>query len=94
MDPEDLKKCITPRTKAVSVVNLWGNIANMDAIMAIAREHNLVVIKDCSHAHGGEYGGKKECRYPILHTHPLYNATISLARIARMALLMLYKAEI
>jgi len=59
MDPEDLKKRITPRTKAISVVHLWGNIANMDAIMAIALEHNLVVIEDCSHAHGGEYGGKK-----------------------------------
>jgi perosamine synthetase len=59
MDPEDMERRITSRTKAISVVHLWGNIANMDAIMSIARKHHLPVIEDCSHAHGGEYGGKK-----------------------------------
>lgn len=59
IDPDDVKRRITHRTKAISVVHLWGNIANMDEIMSIGREHNLVVIEDCSHAHGGTYDGRK-----------------------------------
>lgn len=58
-DPADIRKKITPRTKAISVVHVWGNVADMDAIMEIANEHNLIVIEDCSHAHGGEYKGRK-----------------------------------
>lgn len=41
------------------MVHLWGNPARMDEIMEIARRHKLVVIEDCSHAHGAEYKGKK-----------------------------------
>ena len=59
VDPEDIRKKITPRTKAISVVHVWGNVADMDAIMEIAAEHNLIIIEDCSHAHGAEYKGKK-----------------------------------
>ena len=58
-DPEDIKRKITPRTKAICMVHMWGNVTKMDEIMDIAREHNLVVIEDCSHAHGAEYDGKK-----------------------------------
>ncbi len=58
-DPKDIRRRITPRTKAIVVVHTWGNIAQMDEIMAIAREHNLKVVEDCSHAHGGSYKGKK-----------------------------------
>lgn len=59
VDPEDLEKRITPRTKAISVVHLYGNVCDMDAIMAIARKHNLPVIEDCSHCHGAEWDGRK-----------------------------------
>lgn len=59
LDPEDFKRKITPRTKAVVVVHANGYPADMDAIMPIAEEHNLIVIEDCSHAHGATHRGRK-----------------------------------
>lgn len=59
MDPEDLEKRITSKTRAVVVVHLFGHPAPMDEIMEIARKHNLVVIEDCAQATGAEYKGKK-----------------------------------
>jgi len=59
IDPEDVRRKITPRTKAICVVHMWGNVAKMDEIMEIAEEHKLIVIEDCSHAHGAEYDGRK-----------------------------------
>lgn len=56
---EEIKKVITPKTKAIIVVHTWGNPCEMDPIMALAKEHNIKVIEDCSHAHGAEYHGKK-----------------------------------
>lgn len=58
MDPADIERKITPRTRAIMVVHLFGNPANMDAIMAIARRHNLPVIEDCSQAHLTTYRGQ------------------------------------
>ncbi len=59
MDPNDLERCITPRTKAIMVVHYFAYPADMDPIMAIAKKHNLKVIEDVSHAQGGLYKGKK-----------------------------------
>ena len=59
MDPGDLERCIGPRTKAIMVVHYFGYPADMDAIMPIARKHNLKVIEDVSHAHGALYKGRK-----------------------------------
>lgn len=59
IDPADIEKRITPKTKAIMVVHVWGNPADMDTIMAIAKKHKLKVIEDCSHAHGATYKGKK-----------------------------------
>ncbi len=59
LDPEDIKRKITPKTKAIMVVHVWGNPADMDAIMEIARDNNIAVIEDASHAHGAEWDGKK-----------------------------------
>ena len=59
IDPEEVRKAITPRTKAVIPVHLYGSFADMDEIMRIAKEHNLFVIEDCAHKHGGEWNGKK-----------------------------------
>ena len=59
MDPDDLERCITPRTKAIVVVHYLGYPCDMDRIMEIANKHNLYVIEDCSHAHGSLYKGKK-----------------------------------
>lgn len=59
MDPEDIKKKITPKTKAIMVVHLYGHPCDMDKIMNIAKEYNLYVIEDCAEAIGSEYNGKR-----------------------------------
>ena len=59
MDPNLLKTAIGPNTKAIIPVHLFGQMADMDPIMEIAREHNLFVIEDACQAHGAEYDGKK-----------------------------------
>jgi dTDP-4-amino-4,6-dideoxygalactose transaminase len=58
MDPADMEKRITARTKAVMPVHVWGNLCDMDAVMQIAQSHNLKVVEDCSHAHGSKYKGR------------------------------------
>ena len=58
MKPEDLKRKISDRSKAVIVVHLNGNPADMRSIMAIARKYNLRVIEDCAQAHGAQYDGE------------------------------------
>lgn len=59
LDPDDLERCLSPWTKAIMVVHYYGHPADMDRIMAFAKEHNLKVIEDVSHAQGGMYKGKK-----------------------------------
>lgn len=55
---ETVKAVLTPNTKAVIVVHLAGMPAEMDGIMALAKEHDLWVIEDCAQAHGATYKGK------------------------------------
>lgn len=55
IDPEAIKKAITPKTKAIVPVHLFGQAANMDEIMKIAKAHNLYVIEDNAQAIGGNY---------------------------------------
>lgn len=59
IDPSDIERKITPKTKAVIAVHLAGQPCDMDAIHAIARKHNLLVIEDGAHALGSKYKGKK-----------------------------------
>jgi perosamine synthetase len=59
MDPKDLEKKITSKTKAIIVVHIYGHMADMDPIMKIARKYKLKVIEDAAEAHGAEYKGKK-----------------------------------
>jgi dTDP-4-amino-4,6-dideoxygalactose transaminase len=58
LDPARLEAAITPRTKAILVVHLYGQTADMDPINAIARKHSLKVIEDAAQAHGARYKGK------------------------------------
>jgi dTDP-4-amino-4,6-dideoxygalactose transaminase len=58
MNPAQLEAAITPRTKAIMPVHLYGQPADMDAIMSIARAHGLKVIEDCAQAHGARYRGR------------------------------------
>ena len=59
IDPEDIKRKITPKTKAIVVVHMAGFPAKMDEIMAIAKEYNLKIIEDACHGPLSEYKGKK-----------------------------------
>jgi len=59
MDPSLLGKAITKKTKTVIPVHLFGQPADMDPLMEIAREHNLKVIEDACQAHGAEYKGRR-----------------------------------
>ncbi|MBI2438208.1 MAG: DegT/DnrJ/EryC1/StrS family aminotransferase [Lentisphaerae bacterium] len=59
LDPNDIERRITPRTKAIMVVHYCGYPADLDPIMAIARKHNIKVIEDVSHAHGALYKGRR-----------------------------------
>jgi dTDP-4-amino-4,6-dideoxygalactose transaminase len=59
LDPTKIEAAITPRTKAIIVVHLYGQPADMDAINLIAKKHNLKVIEDAAQAHGARYKGKR-----------------------------------
>jgi dTDP-4-amino-4,6-dideoxygalactose transaminase len=59
MDPTALEAVITPRTKAIVPVHLFGQPADMDPIMDTARRHGLAVIEDAAQAHGAEYKGRR-----------------------------------
>jgi dTDP-4-amino-4,6-dideoxygalactose transaminase len=58
MDVEAIEAAITERTRAIIVVHLGATMADMDAIMALANKHNLLVIEDCAHAHAAQWQGK------------------------------------
>jgi perosamine synthetase len=59
MDPGKIEAAITPKTRAVMVQHHWGVPCDMDAIMVIARRNRLMVIEDCTSAHGATYKGRK-----------------------------------
>ncbi len=58
LDPDDVERKITPQTKAIVPVHMAGNCSNMDAVMKVARKHNLKVIEDNAQACGGKYKGR------------------------------------
>jgi dTDP-4-amino-4,6-dideoxygalactose transaminase len=59
MNPRGLAEAVTPRTKAIIPVHIFGQVADMEPILQFARKHNLYVIEDAAQAHGAEYNGKK-----------------------------------
>lgn len=59
LDPASVLACLTPRTRAIVAVHLYGHPCDMGALMALAREHDLAVIEDCAQAHGAEYKGRR-----------------------------------
>ncbi len=59
IDPGKIEAAITPRTRCIVPVHLYGQCAPMDQICAIARKHNLVVVEDCAQAHGAEWQSRK-----------------------------------
>ncbi|MDH7489189.1 MAG: DegT/DnrJ/EryC1/StrS family aminotransferase [Anaerolineae bacterium] len=59
LDPALLEEAITPRTKAILPVHLYGQPADMDPILDVARRHNLLVMEDACQAHGARYKGRR-----------------------------------
>ncbi len=59
IDPSQIEKKITPKTKAIIPVHIFGQPANMDEIMSLAKKHSLSVIEDCAQSFGADYKGKK-----------------------------------
>ena len=58
LDPKDVERKITDKTKAIVVVHLFGMPSKMDELVAVAKKHNLKILEDASHAHGATYKGK------------------------------------
>lgn len=59
IDPTKIEEKITPRTRAIMVVHLYGQVCEMDPILKICKKYNLKLIEDCAQAHGATYKGKK-----------------------------------
>lgn len=66
MDPQDLERKITPRTKLIVPVHMAGAPCNMKAIMAVARRHRIPVLEDCAQANGGSFAGQKVGTFGLL----------------------------
>ncbi|MEX2016578.1 MAG: DegT/DnrJ/EryC1/StrS family aminotransferase, partial [Candidatus Hydrogenedentales bacterium] len=59
LDPASVERAITPRTRAIVPVHLYGHPCDMDGLSAVARAHDLRIIEDCAQAHGATYHGRK-----------------------------------
>jgi|SRR3989344_1963595 len=78
IDPKEIEKKITKKTKAIVTVDFAGNPCNYDQILKIAKKHNLLVIEDACHALGAKYRGKKVGSFAdmtILSFHPVKHIT-------------------
>ena len=76
IDPREIEKKITSRTKAIIPVHLYGHSADMDPILEIAKKHNLIVIEDAAEAHGAIYKGKRVGSFGQMGTFSFYGNKI------------------
>lgn len=79
IDPLEIKKAITSKTKAIIVVHIAGHAADMDEINKIAKGNNIYVIEDSAHAHGAEYKGEKVGSLSDCSTFSFQNAKLMTA---------------
>ncbi|MFH0963958.1 MAG: DegT/DnrJ/EryC1/StrS family aminotransferase [Planctomycetota bacterium] len=78
MDPADVRKKITGRTKAIIAVHLYGGVCAMDELVPLAKEHNLCLIEDCAEAFGSKYDGTFVGNFGDVATFSFYgNKTIT-----------------
>ena len=67
IDPRQIEKAITPKTKAIIPVHLYGQPCDMEAIMSISRKYGVHVVEDCAEAHGAEFNGRKVGSFGIIN---------------------------
>jgi dTDP-4-amino-4,6-dideoxygalactose transaminase len=72
IDPELIERAITPKTKAIMVVHLYGKVCEMDKILSIAKKYDLKVIEDCAQSHGAKYKGKLSGSFGDYAAHSFY----------------------
>lgn len=78
MDPNDVRRKITPRTRAIMIVHLYGHPCDMDELSRIAREYNLFLIEDCAEAFGSYYKGRHVGTFGDISTFSFFgNKTIT-----------------
>jgi perosamine synthetase len=78
LDPNAVLESITPKTKAIIVVHLYGQPCDMDAFLQIAEDHRLLLIEDCAQAHGAEFRGEKVGKFgdaSVFSFYPTKNMT-------------------
>lgn len=74
IDPKKIEAAITKKTKAIIPVSLYGQIADMDAINAIAKKHNLIVMEDAAQSFGAIYNNKRSCNVSPISTTSFFPA--------------------
>jgi dTDP-4-amino-4,6-dideoxygalactose transaminase len=72
IDPSKIEQAITPNSKVIMVVHLYGKVCDMDKIMAIADKHGLKVIEDCAQSHGAKYKNKLSGSFGHYAAHSFY----------------------
>lgn len=78
LDPEDVRRHITPRTRAIMPVHLYGQACDMDALAAIAEEHRLFIVEDCAEGFGTLYKGRHVGTFGDISTFSFFgNKTIT-----------------
>jgi perosamine synthetase len=78
MDPADVRRRISPKTRAIMVVHLYGHPCDMDPLVAIAKEHGLFMIEDCAEAFGSLYKGQHVGSFGDISTYSFFgNKTIT-----------------
>lgn len=78
IDPEDVRRHITPRTRAILPVHLYGQACDMDALVAIAKEYRLFIVEDCAEAFGTTYKGRHVGTFGDISTFSFFgNKTIT-----------------
>ena len=83
LDPAEIEKRITPNTKAVMVVHLYGQAAQMDEIVSMCKKHGLKLIEDCAQSHGAKFDGKMTGTFGDIGCFSFYPVFMRLLALSR-----------